>query len=211
MYFLYSIRSMSKKQTHTSENFFLQYSRLRLYPRLTFPPGLGCRESKPFNFSSPSSPTRFSGSRRCAPTSSSVQRSACLCFRWRSGIPAAEPELWESMQTRVSPRPALGYVPRKARADMGFLIDVLSSKSKLLLRQNRLQKGITAKVFFPWKRFKRWIKTEGRCHTGIGRRKPNTKSRVLWFWTVLHSCRWSPSTRLWWMWALSAECAETIV
>lgn len=39
--------------------------------------------------------------------------------------------------------------------------------------------GITAKVFFPWKRLERWTKTEGRCHTGTGRRKPNTGRRVL--------------------------------
>lgn len=56
------------------------------------------------------------------------------------------------------------------------------SKSKFWLLQNRAQRGITAKVFFPWKRFERWTKTEGRCHTGTGRRKPNTKRRVLWCW-----------------------------
>lgn len=89
----------------------------------------------------------------------------------------------------------------------GGVIDGLSSKSKFLLLRNRVQRGITAKVFFPWKCFKRWTKTEGRCHTGTGRRKPNRKRSFV----ILHSCRWSRYTSLWWTWALGAECAETIV
>lgn len=165
-----------------------------------------CRESKPVNVSSPSSPTHFSGSRRCAPTSSSAQRSACLCFRWWSGIPATESELWENTQIHLSPRPALGYVPRNTHADVEAWLMCYQVNQSFSYYGTECR-GASLQRYFSHENASRGEQKQKGGVTQERGEENQTGNVVLWFCTAADD----HVTPVWWTWALSAECAEAIV
>lgn len=160
-------------------------------------------------FSSPSSPTRFSGSRHCAPTSSSVQRSAGLCFHWWSEIPATEPELWEHTQTHVSPRPALGYEP-KHTCGHGDVTDVLSVNQSFGYYRTELR-GASLQRYFSHENALRGELKQKWSVTQAQREENQTLKVDLCNFGLCCTAADHHVPPVYGGTSLSAECAETIV